>query len=109
VKVRYDEGVAIRIDPEPCVAARKDDDEASVGEGIGQPLSLEILISRVPTPFRRRKATQPSTISQGLAARRGRRTWHVSKLFAREPGGPRVWPVASCQLVRIGKARSRSQ
>src|SRR5580658_2467660 len=42
-----------------------------------------------PTLFRRRKATQPSTISQGLAARRGRRTWHVSKLLGREPGDPR--------------------
>jgi hypothetical protein len=39
VKVRNDEGVAIRIGPEPCVAVRKDVDEASVGEGAGQPLS----------------------------------------------------------------------
>ena len=88
MKVRHDEGVANHIGPEPCVAVRKDVDEASVGEDIGQPLSHEILISRVPTLFRRRKATQPSTKSQGLAARRGRRTWHVSKLLAREPGGP---------------------
>jgi len=89
VKVRYDEGVAIRIGPEPCVAVRKDVDEASVGEGIGQPLSLEILTSRVPTLFRRRKATQPDALSLGLVARRGRRTWHVSKLLGREPGDPR--------------------
>ena len=89
MQVHYDEGVAIRIGPEPCVAVRKDVDEASVGEDIGQPLSHEILISRVPTLFRRRKATQPSTKSQGLAARRGRRTWHVSKLLGREPGDPR--------------------
>ena len=75
MKVRYDEGVAIRIGPEPCVAVRKDVDEASVGEGIGQPLSLEILTSRVPTLFRKRKATQPGALSQGLVARRGRRTW----------------------------------
>ena len=40
MKVRNDEGVAIRIGPEPCVAVRKDVDEASVGEGAGQPLSL---------------------------------------------------------------------
>jgi hypothetical protein len=39
VEVRNDEGVAIRIGPEPCVAVRKDVDEASVGEGAGQPLS----------------------------------------------------------------------
>ena len=40
VSVRYDEGVAIHIGPEPCVAIRKDGGEASVGECIGQPLSL---------------------------------------------------------------------
>jgi len=39
VQVHYDEGVAIHIGPEPCVAVREDDDEASVGEGIGQQLS----------------------------------------------------------------------
>jgi hypothetical protein len=39
VQVHYDEGVAIYIDPEPCVGVREDGDEASVGEGIGQPLS----------------------------------------------------------------------
>jgi hypothetical protein len=42
VKVRHDEGIANHIGPEPCVAARKDVNEASVGEGIGQPLSHEI-------------------------------------------------------------------
>jgi len=35
VKVHCDEGVANHIGPEPCVA----NDEASVGECIGQPLS----------------------------------------------------------------------
>ena len=41
MRARYDEGVAIRIGPEPCVGVREDDNEASVGEGIGQPLSRE--------------------------------------------------------------------
>jgi hypothetical protein len=41
VQVHYDEGVAIYIGPEPCVGVREDGDEASVGEGIGQPLSRE--------------------------------------------------------------------
>ena len=40
MQVHYDEGVAIHIDPEPCVGVREDGDEASVGESIGQPLSL---------------------------------------------------------------------
>jgi hypothetical protein len=37
VKVRYDEGVAIRIGPEPCAVAREGRSEASVGECAGQP------------------------------------------------------------------------
>ena len=44
MQVHYDEGVAIRIGPEPCVGVREDDNEASVGEGIGQPLSRESLV-----------------------------------------------------------------
>ena len=40
MQVRRDEGVAIHIGPEPCVADRKVVSEASVGEHIGQPLSL---------------------------------------------------------------------
>jgi hypothetical protein len=34
VRVRHDEGVAIRIDPKPCAVVRKGDSEASVGERI---------------------------------------------------------------------------
>ena len=41
VKVRYDEGIATHIAPEPCVGIREDVDEASVGEHAGQPLSRE--------------------------------------------------------------------
>jgi hypothetical protein len=40
VKVRHDEGVATRIGPEPCGAIREGRVEASVGERIGQPLSV---------------------------------------------------------------------
>ena len=64
MKVRHDEGVANHIGPEPCVAVRKDVDEASVGEGIGQPLSHEILTSPALTLFRKRKAIQPDALSQ---------------------------------------------
>ena len=39
MKVRYDEGIAIHIGPEPCIAGRKARGEASVGECIGQPSS----------------------------------------------------------------------
>ena len=39
MKVHYDEGVAIRIGPEPCAGSREGAGEASVGECTGQPLS----------------------------------------------------------------------
>ena len=41
MKVRYDEGVANRIGPEPCVCVREGAGEASVGVRIGQPSSRE--------------------------------------------------------------------
>jgi hypothetical protein len=58
VRVHHDEGVAIRIGPEPCVGIREGVGEASVGERIGQPLSRESKkVSRVPTWSESRKAT----------------------------------------------------
>src|SRR5262249_44103397 len=56
-------GVAIYIGPEPCVGVREGGDEASVGEGIGQPLSRESLLDpgadaapvRPPDDKRRRR------------------------------------------------------
>ena len=41
MKVRYDEGLAIRIGPEPCVGPREGSGEASAGERAGRPLSRE--------------------------------------------------------------------
>ena len=41
MQVRYDEGVAIHIGPEPCAGICEDVGEASVGESIGQPLNRE--------------------------------------------------------------------
>ncbi len=86
MQVHYDEGVAIHIGPEPCVGVREDGDEASVGEGIGQPLSRESLdpsadavSSAEGNMFRTRHRKVRTT-------RRGRRTWHVQTLLAREPG-----------------------
>jgi hypothetical protein len=64
VQVHSDEGVANHIGPEPCVVVREDDGEASAGESIGQPLSRESCVSRVPTLSIRRKARQSNTLSQ---------------------------------------------
>jgi hypothetical protein len=41
VEVHHDEGVANRIDPESCAAAREGNSEALTGERAGQPLSRE--------------------------------------------------------------------
>ena len=44
MQVHCDEGVATRIGPEPCVAAREGGDEASVGEHAGWVLSRENML-----------------------------------------------------------------
>ena len=87
MQVRCDEGVAIHIGPKPCVCAREGAGEASAGERIGQPLSREsqiipgadVLIPTEGDMAERDNASVPT-------ARRGRRPWHVRKLFVREPG-----------------------
>jgi hypothetical protein len=88
VKVHCGEGVAIHIGPEPCVGIREGVGEASVGERIGQPSSREskivpsadvVVITEGNTDGRANASARPT--------RRGRRPWHVRKLFAREPGG----------------------
>ena len=110
MRVRYDEGVAIHVGPEPCASAREGMREASVGERIGQPLSRER-----NTP-RGADALLSSGRQHGLeryreprTTRRGQRPWHVRKLLAREPGGPRSGRHGGVVLVRIGKARSHSR
>jgi hypothetical protein len=110
VQVRYDEGVAIHIDPEPCAVACEGDSEASAEEHIGQPLSPAKIQFRVLTPLRRRKAIQTGALSASASrTRRGRRTWHVWKLVAREPGDPTPGQSQGSDLVCIGKARSHSR
>ena len=94
MQVRHDEGVAIRIDPKPCAVVRKGDSEASVGERIGQPLSLvKIHIPGADAVAKAEGNTDGRVSASARTTRRGRRTWHVWKLVAREPGDPRL---ASC-------------
>src|ERR687898_212495 len=103
VQVRYDEGVAIHIGPEPCVVVREGGGEASAGERIGQPSSRE----RKTGPGRRRRShggRQHGRARDASArpARRGQRPWHVRTLLVREPGDlvcGRRWD----STVRIGK------
>jgi hypothetical protein len=106
VQVHYDEGIAIHVGPEPCVAARKGRDEASVRERIGQPLSRERSKRRDADAVSEAEGnTAGGAIASIRTARRGRRPWHVHKLLVREPGDPTSdrWPYA--RKVRIGTAR----
>ena len=109
MQVRRDDGLANHIGPEPCVIAREDDDEASVGERIGQPLSpVKIHIPGADAFAKVESNTDGRMSASARMTRRGRRTWHVWKLVAREPGDPASdqW---SGVLVCIGEARSHSR
>jgi len=114
VEVRYDEGIASHIGPEPCAGLREDVSEASVGECIGQPLSRERVlfpgadtVNCVEGDMGRRES------ASACLARRGRRTWHVQTLLVREPGdlwiGHFTHPKNTAWMVRNGKVRSRSR
>jgi hypothetical protein len=60
VEVRYDEGLATHIGPEPCAVVREVIGEASAGECIGQPLSREIgRPGDTPTAAARSKTAPP--------------------------------------------------
>ena len=88
VEVHHDEGVANRIDPELCADAREGIGEALTGERIGQPLSRVNKIVPGADVFRITEGnTDRCVIASICPTRRGRRPWHVRKLFAREPGG----------------------
>jgi hypothetical protein len=99
VKVHCNEGVAIRIGPEPCVGIREDDGEASVGERIGQPLSRESLKVPGVDVFGFAEDNMDGCVSASIrSTRRGQRPWHMWKLFVREPGGLGfgLWVDAAC-------------
>jgi RNA-directed DNA polymerase len=86
VQVHCDEGVAIRIGPKPCVSIREGAGEASAGEHTGQPLSRESLkVPGADVVVFTEGNTGWRVIASARPTRRGRRPWHVWKLFVREP------------------------
>jgi len=108
VQFHDDEGVANHIDLEPCAAAREGVREASAEGCIGQPWSREIRdIRGADDVLVSEGNTLGHAIASAQAAPRGRRTWHVQKLLAREPGG--LATDHKTALVRIGKAMSCSR
>ena len=109
MQVHYGEGVAIHTGPEPCAGTREGAGEASAGERIGQPLSREIRNVSGADAFDNVEGNTGGCAStSNRTARRGRRTWHVRTLLARELGAL-VTDQRYLPLARIGKARSRSR
>jgi hypothetical protein len=110
VQVHCEEGLAIHLGPEPCVCIREDAGEASAGECIGQPLSLEnyVYLGRRRV-IRCGRQHVRRAIASARTAQRGQRPWHVQTLLVREPGDPSSGHRPMATVVRIGKARSRSR
>jgi hypothetical protein len=108
VQVRHDEGVAIRIVPEPCVVFREEHGEASVGACTGQPLSRDNKVSLGADVLDNAEGNMGvGVIASPRPTQRGRRPWHVQKLFVREPGDL-GFDLRRTPQVRNGKTRSRS-
>ena len=110
MQVRYDEGVAIHVGPEPCIVVREDRGEASVGERAGQPLSRESHSSRAPTLLIEWKATRSTSLPQvvgrpGVVEDPGT---HARSLNGNREISRLAEPLQTAS-VRVGKARSRSR
>jgi hypothetical protein len=103
VKVRHDEGVAIRIDPEPCGGAREGVVEASVGEHIGQPSSRESLLVLGADVVEDTEGNMSGgAIASTRPTRRGLRPWHVEAPCA-GTGRSRVWPAGEYRWPASGR------
>ena len=109
MKVHCDEGVATHIGPEPCAGVRKDAGEASVGEGIGQPLSRER--SSVPGADAFQIAEGNTDGRASASARRPGVVGDPGMCRRSLHGNREVSCLASDDslLVRSGKVRSRSR
>ena len=94
MQVHYDEGIANRIGPEPCVVGREAEGEASAGVRIGQPLSRERINRDADAVVTAEGDTGMRVNASACPVLRGRRPWHVRKLLDRKPGDldPRVKP-----------------
>jgi hypothetical protein len=109
VQVHCDEGVAIRIGPEPCVAAGDDRDEASAGERTGWVLSRESTILGVdPVPLGGRPHSPLCHRERrdGPARSETPRMYGSSLCGNREISG---LAMGASPVVRVGKAESRSR
>jgi hypothetical protein len=95
VKVRYDEGVAIHIDPESCAGVREGVREALTGARAGQPLSGENSVRGADALEVAEGNTAGCVIASTRSTPRRLRPWHVRTSSAREPGDLLPRPSAS--------------
>jgi len=87
VRVRHDEGLAIRIAPEPCAVIHEDAGEASAGDGAGQPSSrVSDFIPGADTVTYVEGNMDGRVSASARLTRRGLRPWHAQTLLVREPG-----------------------
>ena len=83
MQVHCDEGIANHIGPEPCAGARDDVGEASVGERIGQPLSLENIFPLGADAVDKAESnTFGRAIASARTTRRGRRSGQDRRIAA---------------------------
>ena len=109
MQVRYDEGIANHIDPEPCGVIREDGGEASAGERIGQPLSLEN--HDIPDAGAV-NYVEGKTSGASTRALRGSGVVEDPGMCRSSLRGNREVSLSTCgrtPQVRIGKVRSRSR
>lgn len=110
MRVPHDKDRASHIVPESCAVCREVQGEALTGACIGQPLSRDSAVPGADTVQVVEGNTRGCVIASARSARRGRRTWHVHTLLAREPGDLQLDHVRRHGCVaRVGKARSHSQ
>ena len=110
MKVHHDKGPATHIGPEPCAGIREDVGEASVGEHAGQPLSRERTFLLDADAVGNAEGNMGGCVMQ-VSARSSAVAdpgMHGSSLYGnREISGSAI--VSSEEMVRSGKARSRSR
>jgi hypothetical protein len=111
VQVPDNKEVANHVVPESCAVHREVRREALTGVRIGQQLSRDRkFVPGADTVSAVEGKTDGCASASACRTRRGRRTWHVRTLLAREPGDLQSDRRRQYRpTARIGKARSRSR
>ena len=109
MQVPDSEGVATHTVPESCAWRREASREALTGVRVGQPLSREsYLFLGAHAVIEAEGNTGRCASASTCPTWRGLRPWHARTLRVREPGDLSFGQPRH-ELVRAGKARSRSR